>query len=250
MLEKCEKKSVGTTPHWNNIEPGVGGVSTHFSGTDCSQEASNIQQLFSTPPEEKNTWQNGPTPHLLGALLPESAGKPAGSSAISPRGRSHSRRWCLRGWGRLTADEEKRESDSWRFSGRTQDWRNTARNSREVLLIWQRRGKKLSKKVWVQLFDHNESWGYYKKGGSHFMWEREIEQDWPFHSQVQKVHSPNLPKEKCRYEVVRIGSIIIFRLSKLWKIKFFILCDVIFLVRLQEKFEIDHSWKWKDKLKN
>ena len=25
------------------------------------------------------------------------------------------------------------------------------------------------------------------------------------------------------------------------KTKFFILCDVIFLVRLQEKFEIDHS---------
>ena len=40
---------------------------------------------------------------------------------------------------------------------------------------------------------------------------------------------------------VRIGSIIIFHLRKLWKAKFFILCDVIFLVRLQEKFEIDHS---------
>ena len=26
------------------------------------------------------------------------------------------------------------------------------------------------------------------------------------------------------------------------KTKFFILCDVIFLVRLQEKFAIDHSW--------
>ena len=24
---------------------------------------------------------------------------------------------------------------------------------------------------------------------------------------------------------------------------FFMLCDVIFLVRLQEKFEIDHSWE-------
>ena len=42
-------------------------------------------------------------------------------------------------------------------------------------------------------------------------------------------------------DVVRIGSIIIFHLSKLWKAKFFILCDVIFLVRLQGKFEIDHS---------
>ena len=36
-------------------------------------------------------------------------------------------------------------------------------------------------------------------------------------SQVQKVHSPNLPKKKCICEVVRIGSIIIFQLSKLWK---------------------------------
>ena len=44
-------------------------------------------------------------------------------------------------------------------------------------------------------------------------------------------------------EVVRIGSIIIFHLSKLLKAKFFILCDVIFLVRLQGKFEIDHSWE-------
>ena len=32
-----------------------------------------------------------------------------------------------------------------------------------------------------------------------------------------------------------------FHLSKLWKAKFFILCGVIFLVRLQEKLEIDHS---------
>ena len=36
-----------------------------------------------------------------------------------------------------------------------------------------------------------------------------------FHSQVQKVHSPNILKEKCISEVVRIGSIIIFHLSKL-----------------------------------
>ena len=34
-------------------------------------------------------------------------------------------------------------------------------------------------------------------------------------------------------------------LSKLWKAKFFIPCDVIFLVRLQEKFESDHCWEWK-----
>ena len=65
----------------------------------------------------------------------------------------------------------------------------------------------------------------------------------PFHSQVQKVHSPNLPEENCMSEVVRIGSIIIFHLSKLWKAKFFILCEVTFLVRLQGRLEIDHSWE-------
>ena len=43
-------------------------------------------------------------------------------------------------------------------------------------------------------------------------------------------------------DVLRIGSIIIFHLSKLRKAKFFMLCDVIFLVRLQGKFDIDHSW--------
>ena len=39
-------------------------------------------------------------------------------------------------------------------------------------------------------------------------------------------------QEKCIREVVRVGSIIIFHLSKLWKAKFFILCDVILLMRL------------------
>ena len=48
-------------------------------------------------------------------------------------------------------------------------------------------------------------------------------------------------KEKCVSEVVRICSIIIFHLSKLWKVKFSILCGVIFMVRLQGKFDIDHS---------
>ena len=37
-------------------------------------------------------------------------------------------------------------------------------------------------------------------------------------------------------DVVRVGSRIIFHLSKRWKAKFFILCDVLFLVRLQEKW--------------
>ena len=48
-------------------------------------------------------------------------------------------------------------------------------------------------------------------------------------------------KEKCISEVVRIGSITIFRLSELWKAMFFILCEVIFLMRPQGKFDIDHS---------
>ena len=42
---------------------------------------------------------------------------------------------------------------------------------------------------------------------------------------------------------MRIGVIIIFHLSKLWKAKFSILCDVIFLERLQGKLEIDHPWE-------
>ena len=44
---------------------------------------------------------------------------------------------------------------------------------------------------------------------------------------------------------MRIGSIIIFHLRKLWKAKFSILCNVIFLVGLQGQFDIDHSWEWK-----
>ena len=62
----------------------------------------------------------------------------------------------------------------------------------------------------------------------------------PFHSQAQKVHSP-----KRVIDVVRIGSVIIFHLSKLQKAKFFKLCGEIFLARPQGKFEIDHSWEWK-----
>ena len=58
-----------------------------------------------------------------------------------------------------------------------------------------------------------------------------------------RVHSPNLQKRECIRDVLRIGSIIIFDLCKLSKAKFFILCDVIFLVRLREKFGIDHSGK-------
>ena len=51
-------------------------------------------------------------------------------------------------------------------------------------------------------------------------------------------------EEKWTSEVARIGSIIIFHICKLWKGKFFILCDVIFLVRPQGKFEVDHlNWE-------
>ena len=58
------------------------------------------------------------------------------------------------------------------------------------------------------------------------------------------MNSSNLVKRNCISEVVRIGSIIIFHLSKLWKANFFIRCGVIFLVRLQGKFEVDRSWEW------
>ena len=57
---------------------------------------------------------------------------------------------------------------------------------------------------------------------------------------AQKVYSPNLSKSDCMSDVARICSIITFHLSKLWKVTFSILCDVIFLVRLQGKFDIDH----------
>ena len=54
---------------------------------------------------------------------------------------------------------------------------------------------------------------------------------YPLHSEVQKVHSPNLWERKC--EVARTGSRIIFHLSKLWK---------------AEKFNVDHSWEWKGQI--
>ena len=63
----------------------------------------------------------------------------------------------------------------------------------------------------------------------------------PFHSQAQNVHSPKLLKRKCIGDEVRIGSVIIIQLSELWKAKFFILCDLVFLVRVQAKLGIDHS---------
>ena len=59
------------------------------------------------------------------------------------------------------------------------------------------------------------------------------------------MYSPNLSKSDCMSDVARICSIITFHLSKLWKAKFSLLCDVIFLVRLQGKCNIDHSHEWK-----
>ena len=53
-------------------------------------------------------------------------------------------------------------------------------------------------------------------------------------------------EEKCTSEVQYELVVIIFHLSnKLWKAKFFILCDEI-LLKLWGKFELDHSWEWKD----
>ena len=72
-----------------------------------------------------------------------------------------------------------------------------------------------------------------------------VEPCYPFHSWAQKVYSPNLSKSDCMSDEARICSIITFHLSKLWKVKFSILCDVIFLVRLQGNFDIDHSQEWK-----
>ena len=52
----------------------------------------------------------------------------------------------------------------------------------------------------------------------------------------EKVHSSNFLKRNVWGS--GIGSIVIFRLSELWKARFFIPCDVIFLVRLQGKIRI------------
>ena len=58
------------------------------------------------------------------------------------------------------------------------------------------------------------------------------------------VINPFTPKYILISEVVRIGcgldDMIVFHLIKLWRAKFFVVCDVILLLRLQEKFDIDH----------
>ena len=61
---------------------------------------------------------------------------------------------------------------------------------------------------------------------------------------VVVIISLSLPSSKSTFPQP-LKIIIIFYISTLWKAKFFKLCDVIFLVRLQGKFEIDHSWEWK-----
>ena len=48
--------------------------------------------------------------------------------------------------------------------------------------------------------------------------------------------------EKSMSDAMRIW--VYNRLMKLQKAKLFMLCDVILLVRLQDKFELDHSWEW------
>ena len=60
---------------------------------------------------------------------------------------------------------------------------------------------------------------------------------------LKKYICPILWREIGIGEAVRIGSMIILHLSKRWKANLFILCDVIFLVRLQGKLYIDHSWE-------
>ena len=58
----------------------------------------------------------------------------------------------------------------------------------------------------------------------------------PFTPKFKKYILPFFPKEKGkRDKVVRIGCIFIFHPSKLWKTKFFRLCEVRYLARLQGK---------------
>ena len=67
-----------------------------------------------------------------------------------------------------------------------------------------------------------------------------------FAPKLKKYILPTFYRENVFYVVVNIGSTIICHLStKLWKAKFFMLSDVIFLVRQQGKFEIDYSWERK-----
>ena len=67
----------------------------------------------------------------------------------------------------------------------------------------------------------------------------------PFSPKLKKCILPNFKKQSYERCSKNLYSIITFHLSKLCKVKFSILCDVIFLVRLQGNFDIDHSQEWK-----
>ena len=59
--------------------------------------------------------------------------------------------------------------------------------------------------------------------------------------------SQTLKGKMCTWCVVKIGCTSIFHLSKLWKSRApYCVMFSIFLVRLQGKFDIHHSWEWKD----
>ena len=64
----------------------------------------------------------------------------------------------------------------------------------------------------------------------------------PFTPTFKKYILPTFWREMYEWGSENIGSIIIFHLSKLSKAKFFIQCHVVCLVRLQRKFDFDHSW--------
>ena len=67
----------------------------------------------------------------------------------------------------------------------------------------------------------------------------------PFSPKLKKYILPAFLKRNVLVRQWGFCGIIIFHLRKLWKAKFLILCDVILLVRLQGKFDIDHSQEWK-----
>ena len=66
----------------------------------------------------------------------------------------------------------------------------------------------------------------------------------PFTPKLKKYILPTFYREMwkwCDDNLVEFGSTVIVHT------KFFLLCDIILLARLQEKFELDHPWEWKGK---
>ena len=94
-------------------------------------------------------------------------------------------------------------------------------------------------------YHFDDKWAYTKTHHRKKLWKGQAPPILAFSLSSSKSRFSQPFKKRCISEVGRIGSIIIFQLSKLCKAEFFILCDVIFLVRLQEKFEVVHSWEWK-----